>query len=344
MKKILKVEYPIITSYPGIAATMAVLGSDDKFKLWICNNLNNIVYINFMLDNRESWGNFHDIHFPNYGMPFEKVPFIESSRLHKSVVNLMCEDIKEFLMKCINENYYLYLALDNYYIPHSNAYKSSHFRHSTFVYGYDTEKNIVYIADFYNSNKYNFYTILFEEFIKAYYDSIDETDYCKVMNIFRIDKSFDYSSLNIDCDLIHASLNDYIHSTDANIARHTKKDLYNGGTPNFGLSYFDKLILDVRLGQANIQSFHILYDYALIMKYKLDTIYAHGFICEKKYLLMKEQANQIVKLSLICRNRFIMLSKNNYDCNDTFIKKIIKLRDLSKQFVEAFIQLKHPFS
>lgn len=315
---------------------MAVLATDDRFSTWICNNYNNIVYTRYDEKSMKPWGDFHDIHYPSYGMLFEKIPFIESSRLNKSIVNIMCNNIKEFIIKCIDNEYYVYLALNNFYIPHSHAYQKQNFRHSTFIYGYNTDTDIVYIADFYKYRKYDFYTITFEQLNSFYQESMDQTDYCKVMNVFRIDKSYDIANLKIDLFFLEVGLKDYINSMDE-IVEFNKRGLYNNGNPYFGLSYLDQLILDICDGQANIQAFHVLYDHAILMQYKINVLNNKKILTRHEYMDLKSKITAIVELCDICEKSFIKSLIRNIDVTSDLVQKILKLKEMNKRFIETLL-------
>jgi hypothetical protein len=79
------------------------------------------------------------------------------------------EYILDFVAQKINIGHYLYVYLDEYYLPNKSAYQQYHHLHPSLVYGYDHNKRKVLAVGFENKDFLSFFTNLTFD-----YDSFDE--------------------------------------------------------------------------------------------------------------------------------------------------------------------------
>lgn len=75
--------------------------------------------------------------------------------------------IKDMVV-AINNGYYLYMTIDEYYIPNRNNYLFSHDIHDLYIYGYDLKKNAFICVSFNEQQQFKSQLIKFDRFIKAF--------------------------------------------------------------------------------------------------------------------------------------------------------------------------------
>lgn len=85
---------------------------------------------------------------------WESCPWISYQRLHRTFVNNKWDSFTGFLIESIKQGYYVLAWFDHYYVPKHSFFQKIHKLHDCFVYGYDIEKEVFYIANFLTDNKY----------------------------------------------------------------------------------------------------------------------------------------------------------------------------------------------
>ena len=112
-------------------------------------------------------------------------PYIQTQEVHKEILlRRQKVSIIDYIIQNINCDSYIVMPVDTYYI---NAYnRKSHYPHEMMVYGYDMEKEEVFIADFF-SNHYSFSCCSFRELISAVYASGDFFDWHNIIRLATID-------------------------------------------------------------------------------------------------------------------------------------------------------------
>ena len=332
MKKVLEIGTPLITSYTDIAATMAILATDTKYETWIYNNFNNIVY----LCNTYA-GTFYDQYYPQRGYVFEQVPFLECNKIKKDFMNLFCRDFTDLIIKCIDDNNYVYTMLNNFYIPVSGSYNNTHINHDTFIYGYNTENQEVYIADFYNGNKYGFYKISFDAINNAYQkmEMIDERE--SYIYVIKIKESYDYDNLDVNVKFIKQGLKDFINSRE-DIRIHLEKTHWERHVLNFGISYFDNIINSFQIGTDSLTSLYVFYDFSISLKKKLEFLHKKGVV--SNYYELHDFITNINHKCLILVNLYLKqrFKKNIIqEIKNILIEKIENIKNLYNEFISNFI-------
>lgn len=145
-KKILPMTMPLVTIYPNFANELSVISSyPDTFE-WIISNFIQVVSRPYS----------HSFGFQNY----IKSPFITYQQIKKDLVMPKWDyDISAFLIDCLNREYYVFMLVDVSKLPVSSRYKSGeYYSHDIFIYGYDLEQQLFYIADHFTHGKYAYET------------------------------------------------------------------------------------------------------------------------------------------------------------------------------------------
>ena len=228
-QKLLDVKYPLITSYVEHAALFSIIGDSEELKKWVYNN-----YIQLCIINNDY--SLNPFFFPHNNLlrcPLLKTKIIENDY----------RNFHEIIREYINDGYYIYTSLDEYYIQTRDAY-DIHLKHPVFIYGYDDIKEKIYLADFtYPKQRYDFFDVSYTNIDRAYSSKQGIYDYMSKQSFyvicFKINKDL-YYEFHIS-ELI-SLLEDY--KLGVNFSRIYDDSLEFGSTEHFifGLNIYDSLL------------------------------------------------------------------------------------------------------
>lgn len=159
MKKVLPLSIPeVINSYP--IHTHAIAVADAKTKNYLPWVYNHSAQLRLDMFSDTEFKIFLDIPDPYWDMP----------NLHKELVSRRIfyrdwNDIIEFVKYHINRCYYVYILCDAGKL--SIWRKNEFFLHDPLIYGYDDEREEIYLTDNFRHGKYSFGTASYEELICA---------------------------------------------------------------------------------------------------------------------------------------------------------------------------------
>ena len=320
MIKCLPVVYPPISSYPGIANPMSFLWvHKDKVLPWLCDR-----YIQLIIrPDHYSPGDFYEhADTDNFIRPNELCPFYGLMRNNQTTAHF--DKFTDYIEYNIDHEYYLEACLDNFYLSCSHDfYQKSHLRiHPTFIYGYDKEKQVIYIADFYENGKYIQTTATYDEINK----SIEGIDY--------FIWSYKYQNCNyeLNLNLLKLYLSDFLNSTDSFHKFEFSAPSYNHNAL-FGLDYY-QYAHDVFIQPAekiDIRPLHILYDHKIMMQIRLEYLHTQNIISPKHFQELMELTNQSLKNALYLRNTVL---KYNLSQKQTLISSLKDRCQLQKDYDE----------
>lgn len=156
-RKILPVNYPMITTYTQHAHLLSILTYYEYTKGWIYSN-----YIQLYMnrDYKHNWGDFY-FPFPYELRPSDTCKWILSQKIKRDTV-IKKGSVIDFIIDSINSDNYVHTMLNYYYVPVSVHYKKTHSHHDMLIYGYDLDKKIFHVADFFRYGKYTMKLFLFQ--------------------------------------------------------------------------------------------------------------------------------------------------------------------------------------
>lgn len=150
--KTLLCPYPPITSYPLIANMMSAIWSYKENVLpWVCDRFINLVGRKSSNSKYTLLGTFYEYELSNNLPMFVACPFLEQSRIQRTLLNYKNQKLTDFIKYCIENDFFVHVCLDRFYISNSPDFNVRHFYHPTFIYGYDETLGVVKTRDFYDS-------------------------------------------------------------------------------------------------------------------------------------------------------------------------------------------------
>lgn len=339
MIKKLPINVPLITSSPTIAALFTIITGVDFLDGWVVNNFNNLLYIENAYESRCIFMEDQ----PNCKVTiFNDVGFLKFNTLKSEIVNLLNKDIIDFIIKVINEGYFIRMAVDNYYIRlNKKAYMKRHCLHPLFIYGYDTKQRCLLIGEFFNQRKYDFYKIDFDEFRTAYkkciYPNNIVDEYLENIILIKLNPGYHEK---IDTLKLMDGIEDYISGQDR-----TRKYLYPQRKRNsqyiYGMQCYDGFIDSMRNDNFDFRSSYVFYDRMRLHRFKTECLYKGGILIEEDYVTLIRYSDCLIQRSISAKNFLLKQLLKKRMLNDSDIKRAeLKYRELKEIEKEYLILLK----
>lgn len=321
--RILPVVYPIIASNTEHGYLLSGVLSNSKAWAWVMGNyVNQILYsLRFGLDM-----NFYPL------MNHTHCPCIDYMRISRKLIFHKWDNFIQFISEMIDDEYYIMIFLDRFYIPVSGEYKKVHNWHPSLIYGYDYEKKIIYIADFYLHRKFSFENVSFYFICQAF--SSDQEREMPFINqrYFGSDDAIIYKNRNeflfkFDINSFKTKCINYLNST--NLSRiYGLSDSYYFGTSIFGLSTMKevrKLILNqYDSDEINVKLFTVPKERTNLMLERLKYLEKNGYIglnntVNQKFLEIQKLYN--IMMGLVIKYN-ITNDKRNLEKIDLYIEQV----------------------
>lgn len=132
---------PVIRTYQHLAYSFSILGTDQNSCNWLCNQ-----YTQLINDGKNSMTFYLDF--------LHRQDALECERISCETIKKFKIDIVELIRDKIKEGWYVYICIDEFYIPERDAYQKEHFIHDCLVYGFDDFKKEFHIIGYNDKEMY----------------------------------------------------------------------------------------------------------------------------------------------------------------------------------------------
>jgi len=313
--KVLPVSYPPITYFPDTANILSIAMNYSETIPWL---MEHFIQIKCWLAIETE--NDYLFDFECVSNRMDICPFVKDHLVPIDMILKKWKNYAEFIVDSINNNYYIFLMVDQYFIPEYNSYNKIHAPHELFIFGYDLEKKSFNIADFFKNNKYNYTQATFEQVTLGCESSV--ADYQNKIGWLNdgIDgivllKYADFVNYKFDIWHIINFINDYLLAED-NSSKYCRNSRFKvGSNILYGVKVYDKIIERIKetyeqnLTFVDTRMFSLLYDHKTAMKMRI------RFLEERNYLtnlsVLSNSYDKIYDLSLILRNLAIKFNITN---------------------------------
>lgn len=273
MKIELPTVMPPINTFPNLNAPLAIALTHEEAYEWFYNKF--VVLHGMISDTIFYHGNFID---GSRGGGL--CPFVNRNVFTHQYIDQNFESFIDFVIRCINSGYYVYVFLDRYYNEKSEDYQKRHYLHQLFICGYDTEKEVVIGADFFH-DKYSWEEVSFEGVIKGYlnYTEVDPGPGVHHDIVTLTYRSFQWK---FDLEMLCISIEDCLKGIDSTNAlgyAFTQEELRSF---RYGIGYYDILSELIEQELWDRRAFHVLYEHKKMMLMRLEYL-------EKKYNYYNEE-------------------------------------------------------
>ncbi|WP_218619011.1 BtrH N-terminal domain-containing protein, partial [Paenibacillus sp. P32E] len=203
--------------------------------------------------------------------------FTDTQRLLRSTILKFIPDIVEFLKDQIRQDNYIWLHVNEYYIPGSPAYQKFTFPHAIFIYGFDDNEKRFNISGFLENRKYKCAYASYSEIENSFYDfgkthiDSDVTQHVNYMHLLKLHpKHHQGLPYQFDMKFIAEQIKDYYESKNLSLNYQSfySHELYSEWT--YGIDILPRLIEYYSLNlkdstRMDIRPFYTLYDYKKLM-------------------------------------------------------------------------------
>lgn len=352
-QKILPVKYPPITSYPDIANFFSIVLNYKSCFDWVVNEF---IYLEApKQDILET--NYFGMNFCTPILPWKGCPYLSYNSINRDIVDNKWSCFIDFLIDLVNYNYYINVNLNMYFIPLHKNYRKSHSPHKTLVYGYNYEKMIFNVADFYKDNLYTFAEISFSD-IELSYRNFDLTNEIskKLPTDISMIKLKNDCHYTLDIQLFIERLKDYLSSINPRNrykipTNQSDKSFCEYGMNIYGVlqRYLDLIIEDkpvFNIYQNNeqrgidIRNFYTLCDHKKIIFLSLEHLYRNGYLNVEQEIL-KEFKNIKNETEIMYRMLLKYKINNNKAILEKIKTKLIIVSKKEKEILEIILKNVH---
>ena len=271
-----------------------------------------------------------------------RCPFINSFFVSHNYIRRKYKNILEYIMYAIEEGYYVFLNMNQENLSTRMGAKI----HRTFIYGFDENKRILYVADHYNHRKYALAELGFDEFLKAYEftywdnngDNLIQSDKLLIREtqMFTIAKQRPFK-YEFNLEWVKMQLKDYLNATYtlhcvAALGEVEGVKRYWGiSSYNLAVDHLDELIKNEKECSKDWKTFTLICDHKKLLKLRMEFFRDRG-ICSisdeemDKYDMLYRTSEIVLKLFLKYR-----VSGN--------VKPLKKMQDMLMEMKEVEYEL-----
>ncbi|AJS57216.1 hypothetical protein [Paenibacillus sp. IHBB 10380] len=224
--------YPLIASYPRHAYPLSIITGLPNSKPWIYT-----YYVPLVCKkNVENYtGIFLD--FGSFNWLVEYNPWINSQNIKREILMKCHSDIIGFTKKCIDMNYYLFIHLDEFFIPNTEPFQKWKSPHAVMILGYNPLKRTFNISNFTKNRKYEQDEISFEHYVESFQKMETTEDYMENNYLLQINNNVSY---NYDINIVMDIINDYISSKRTSYSYYRLSEAFSDDYV-YGLDIYDYL-------------------------------------------------------------------------------------------------------
>lgn len=208
MKKLLPITEPIIKAYPDYVYPLSVLMNHTETKAWLYCNFLQLYFL--PADSASSLRYYYtDINNRLWNV---RNPLLNYQVIHKEMLDRYNIDSIDFIIDSLNSGYYLYLYLDEYYLPNRISYKREHYIHTTFFYGYDNEEKKLYSYG-YDDTRHFVYETLDFDLVKQAYDGCEKAKFEDLDMIYLFQYNKQGALYEFDMKSLIRQIREFLNST-----------------------------------------------------------------------------------------------------------------------------------
>ncbi|GGG07255.1 hypothetical protein GCM10010912_59890 [Paenibacillus albidus] len=321
--KVLSTCNPLISCYPQHAFYMSIISEKEECLPWIYSN-----YSNLFIDE----AGFCDfiIKTPEYHL----YPWFQGSqRLHKNIIIKYKMDFIQFIKESIDDNNYIVLDVDEFYLPCSQRYQKKHFIHHTMICGYDDETLDFLIYGFYNQQKYSLRYVEYKDLEKAFLHSISAID-SRYIHLITYNENYSLNNFRYNINLFKDQLYYHYNSIFAPALNpEVSFNLNSAENLSTGLEIYNKLIEFYSMDFNNDhRPIYTLYEHKKFMNLKL------RYLKENKYFIFSEKVYQgYEKLEIKTQSLLFLYIKYNVTKNSEIpqrcIEALSRIRDDERELL-----------
>ncbi len=317
LKKSLPTVEPLISCYPQHAFYMSIISEKEECLPWIFSN-----YTNLFIDENGFCDFF--VKTPEYYL----YPWFQGSqRFHRDF--LINHEIKllEFIEENIIQGNYIWLHIDEFYLPCSAQFEKKHFIHSVLISGFDNLKRMFTIHGYYNKEKYSTKHVHYSDLERSFYNANPEIDFKFYIHLVKYNVHYSLLNFTYNTSLLKEQLVCHLNSEFKPLL--DLEEAYNlNSAKNItnGLNVYNKIIelynSELENSKTKFNDHRSLYT---LLEHKRFMLLKLEYLKKKKILVFSnevfEKYEEILKS---IENQLILYIKYSMTKNRDIVKRIIK--------------------
>lgn len=314
MRVILPFKYPcIVDSFSGVANNVGIYMNYPQYytPLLIANHF--LITYSFELGHGGyNWNYYND----DYGYSID----IREQARKKGVI--------ETIIYSLNNNRYVRLLMDFYYIKNSPWYRDEeHLLHwMPIIIGYDEEKKVFFLCDNLFNGKYEMVEVTFDEVIMARKGHENE-----IMESCYFDEKIDFELSMYDLKLLLRSYIDGDCYINKNYVTYNREDIKLQHQEIFGIRVYDimkKLVEELYVSDLayDVKTFHVMLDHIRVCNVMMKWLKSKNQVDNANIGTLDwaiDKYDQLLENTIEIQNLYIKFSINNEkNEKESLIKKI----------------------
>lgn len=329
--KILGRRDPDIYSFNIYGTIWSLIADNDEMESWIMNNFIQLRYV-------FEWDCYF---FEGHHTLISECPGISHSEIPRILVKTKWEgSIQQLIKDSINNNLYVYLYADRFNLERTSEYNKEHLIHEVFIYGYDEEKQIFYLADNVQNGKYVCFTSKFDEIEKGYWAIGESDDYYTRVHLLEKRKKED-SKFPLNVEQIKLNLKYYLESIPAISKSFKNKSIFGMEAVAYTCKTIQEALEENKIiDDFDVRRFHLFYEHKSLMIKRLCYLDKHNLIQDGNYFI--EEYRFLNKKYYSLRNlvlKYNYLADNNLliRINENLKELIVRERNVLESMIDKII-------
>lgn len=195
---------PFFAGYQHHANCFSMLDLDNDllYRKWFMNHFIQLMCSIEFVKNRQS---LLDFYREDFYEAYSEIIHVQN--IHQNIIKHYSKGIIGFIFDCIDDEQYIELIVNEFYIPGTKAYQKYDHDHGIFIYGYNKTERIVH-ARYFKNELFSDTTLTFEEIENAYDNVVMTYHWCAHSKLFK-KRSVE---MNVDVIRIMHSIEDLMKS------------------------------------------------------------------------------------------------------------------------------------
>ena len=212
-------------------------------------------------------------------LPACNAPGLDIQSFDRNIAIQAQQNITEFIIGCIDQDYYVQLYVDEFFIPDRGSYRRRHFIHEILIFGYDGKDQSYDIIGYRRNGDYSSSQVTFSELEQALRSAEQNMDlnYMSYISLFKYKPDVDF---DFDVRLVAEQIDDYL------CARNTSRRFRLIVKPEVGLYGMDTYeslkdylqFLRDHHDYADIRPLHILWEHKKCMRLRIQYLETHNYL------------------------------------------------------------------
>lgn len=332
MDKKLPIIVPPIKAFVYNAYILAIILQHENVWEWFYNN-----YIHLYFDTKEIDDPFNFYYTDYSGSLWNaRNTWLEYEEIERNFLSFMNIDLVDVVKFYIDNNWYIELYWDEFFVPNGLTQGKIHFWHRTLIYGYDDIEKIVYTYGYKNNSNYESCVVSYSDFRKSYYSDFNcNTSRPIYLMKFNSEKQFKFDIINV-----LNQISDYLCSKD--LTEPNRNNFNKNKDIKFGFATYESIINHYAKKSSNknqkisYMPLYVLYEHKKTMLSRLKFLQNNKYI-QSHNTYIKDYEIIVKNASILGPLFFKYIYTNNKTLLDKLISKIGEIKDLEKIVLEKLL-------